>query len=122
MPPQRLPGDPSLEHLKGQARELQRRVRSGDAAAIELVREHHPRRSSLIDGDQAAAIFKLADAQLTIARMYGFPSWPRLRAYVEVVGRYTSSPHRPATAADTEKGRADDFLRHACLTYSNKRS
>ena len=50
-----------------------------------------------------------------IARAYGFSSWPRLRAHVEVVQRYTRNPHHAGPAADP----VDEFLRLACLTYSN---
>ena len=80
MPTHRLPSDPSLEHLKSQARALQRRVRAGDEAALAVVREHHPRLTRLVAGDVASVGLKLADAQLAIARMYGHPSWPRLPA------------------------------------------
>lgn len=66
MPVRDLPGDPSLEHLKNQARDLQQRVRGGDPDAVAAVREFHPRR------------FPLTAAQLVIARQYGFGwgSWP----------------------------------------------
>lgn len=50
-----LPDRPSLRHLKQQARDL---FRSGGAAS-------------------------LTDAQLRVARMYGFPSWPKLKEQVE---------------------------------------
>ncbi len=52
-----LPDRPNLRHLKDQARDL---VRAGTATS-------------------------LTDAQFKIARRYGFPSWPRLKAYVESV-------------------------------------
>lgn len=51
-----LPTAVSLEQLRKQAKDL-RRARS----------------------------LKLAEAQLLVARQYGFPSWPRLRAYVDRV-------------------------------------
>ena len=60
--PRELPEHPSLEHLKKQAR---RRLR--DLAA-------------------SAPGAKLADAQLEIARGYGFPSWRALKAFVEAAG------------------------------------
>jgi hypothetical protein len=37
-----LPGDPSLEHLKKQARNMQQRVRGGDPDAVAAVRGFHP--------------------------------------------------------------------------------
>ena len=61
------------------------------------------------------AELKLADAQLIVARAYGFASWPKLRAHLDVIARYTSSPHKAPPSADG----ADEFLRLACLTYSN---
>jgi ankyrin repeat protein len=57
-----LPDRPNLRHLKDQARDL---LRSGAAQSI-------------------------ADAQFQIARLYGFASWPKLKAHVdsfEEVGR-----------------------------------
>jgi hypothetical protein len=55
------------------------------------VREYHPtsRRSC---GSQAPCV----------ARAYGFPSWPKLRAHLEVVERYSRNPHRapPADPVD----------------------
>lgn len=45
MPTRELPENPNLEHLKNEAKALQRRVRSGDGGALDLVREFHPRRS-----------------------------------------------------------------------------
>ena len=43
MPVRDLPGDPSLEHLRNQARSLQQRVRASDPDAVAAVREFHPR-------------------------------------------------------------------------------
>src|SRR5436305_15308037 len=53
--PQQLPERPDLRHLRGQARDLHR---SGHARS-------------------------LSQAQFRIARRYGFPSWPKLKAHVE---------------------------------------
>ncbi len=38
----RLPRDPSLAHLRKQAKTLQRRAVAGDPEAVALVRELHP--------------------------------------------------------------------------------
>jgi ankyrin repeat protein len=56
-----LPAAPSLEQLRKQAKELVRERRGGSEP------------------------LRLSDAQLALAREYGFPSWPRLKAYVERV-------------------------------------
>src|SRR5581483_10760606 len=53
--PRPLPERPNLRHLKDQAKDL---LKAGTAASI-------------------------TDAQFKIARSYGFPSWPKLRAHVE---------------------------------------
>src|SRR5688572_33488306 len=53
--PRPLPDRPNLRHLKDQAKDL---LHSGAAAS-------------------------LADAQFQIARLYGFASWPKLKAHVE---------------------------------------
>jgi ankyrin repeat protein len=74
-----LPAAPSLEHLRKQSKRLLRACRAGDERAMARVAEHHP--------DPGAPV-KLADAQLVIAREHGFPSWPRLRAYVERVAEH----------------------------------
>jgi hypothetical protein len=55
--PRPLPDRPNLRHLKDQAKDL---LRAGEAAS-------------------------LADAQLKIARLYGFPSWPKLKAHVALL-------------------------------------
>jgi ankyrin repeat protein len=53
--PRPLPDRPNLRHFKDQARDL---VKAGTATSI-------------------------TDAQFKIARLYGFPSWPKLKAHLE---------------------------------------
>jgi ankyrin repeat protein len=55
--PRPLPDRPNLRHLKDQAKDL---VKAGTATSI-------------------------TDAQLQIARLYGFPSWPKLKAHVDAL-------------------------------------
>jgi hypothetical protein len=106
MPTRNLPNDPNLDHLKTQAKTLLRQVREGDPAALALAEEFHPVRN-------------LADAQVVIARSYGFASWPRLGRHLELVNRYSRSPHRQPVGGplDTPAERADEFLRLATLHY-----
>ena len=66
-----FPLHPDPDQLRRQAKELLRDARRGDPAALEEFRQHHP-----APPDLAAA--KLSDAQLALARSYGFPRWPRL--------------------------------------------
>jgi ankyrin repeat protein len=72
-----LPPAPSLEQLRKQAKELLRAHRAGDPQAAARVAAHEPREP-----------LKLTGAQLVVAREHGFPSWPRLRAYVERVAAH----------------------------------
>lgn len=113
MPVRNLPSRPSIEHLKQQAKTLQRQVRTNEPAAVALVAEFHPGASAPFDG------FRLADAQLVIARQYGFPSWPKLRAHLGLVERYSRSPHRQPIGQPltNQHDLADELLRLACLTY-----
>jgi ankyrin repeat protein len=82
-PARTLPAVPNLEQQRKQARELLESARAGDAAALDRFRTRHPRGSSLTQSAERA--FKLSEAQLVIAREYGFPSWPKLKAHIEAV-------------------------------------
>ncbi|HEY5360109.1 MAG TPA: ankyrin repeat domain-containing protein [Streptosporangiaceae bacterium] len=123
MPGIPLPAQPSLENLKKQARILQQLVRAGLPGALDTVAEFHPRLRSLPAADPWQAAFSRADAQLVIARQYGFPSWPRLRRHLAVLAEYSRSPHVQPTGGPVDAaavgmaGLADDFLRLACLVY-----
>jgi ankyrin repeat protein len=90
VPTQDLPEQPSLEQLRNQAKDLQRARRA------------------------AGTPLPLQEAQLAIARSYGFTSWTRLKRHVEVVQRYSRFPDRVTTADD-----ASTFLRLACLNYAD---
>ena len=89
MPIAQLPDNPNLDQLRNQAKTLKRLVRAGVPQALDMVREVHPRLSDISAGTPTATRFSLADAQLVTARRHGFASWPRLRAYLDVVARYS---------------------------------
>jgi hypothetical protein len=108
-----LPANADLDRLKGVAKSLRDLVRAGDDNAIALVRTNHPRLGGLRAGDEAATRFRLSDAQLTLARHHGFPSWPKLRAHVELVRGLARSPHTVASSSDP----AAELLRLGCLDY-----
>ena len=74
-----FPAAPSLEQLRNRARDLQRAHRAGDAGARARVAAQHA---------DATEPLKLSAAQLVVAREHGFPSWPRLRAYVDRVAAH----------------------------------
>jgi hypothetical protein len=115
-----LPDRPSLDDLRRQARTFQRLVRAGLPGALDTVTEFHPRLTAMPAGDPLLAAFALADAQLVIARQYGFASWTGLRQYLAAVDTFTREPHlQPAGGpAGTGQDLADDFVRLACLVYA----
>jgi len=79
-----LPGRPDLDQLRRQARELLRAAAAGDERALRRIR--------VVSQQQT-----LSAAQLAIAREYGYPSWPKLRA--EVLRRQAGT--EPDAGAET---------------------
>jgi uncharacterized protein len=65
-----LPVHPDLRQLRIQAKELLKQARAGDRTALARIEAVSDR-------------LMLASAQLAVARDYGFPSWPRLKAELE---------------------------------------
>lgn len=110
MPVRPLPNDPSLEHLRKQAKRLQRSVDTGDAAARTLVHEFHPHADSVL------ATFTLSEAQLVVARGYGFATWTKLKDYL---ARITPFFWNPPAWPQTPLPPADLYLRLACLDYGS---
>jgi hypothetical protein len=78
-----LPDRPHLDVPKREARELLGAWRNGDRDALERIRGRHPRFSNADDAAIAAGAFRLADAQLVIAREYGFAHWAELKQRIE---------------------------------------
>ena len=70
----KLPDRPSLESLRKQAKKLARGIVAGDAVAIGRARAQLP---------QAELPLSMRDAQLVLAREYGFPGWQDLVKEVE---------------------------------------
>jgi len=75
LPTRQLREHPDLDQLKRQAKELLDAFASGDPAAVQEVNAHYR--------DANPSAFALHDAQLVIARAYGFDSWPKLKAFVD---------------------------------------
>jgi ankyrin repeat protein len=88
MPIRDLPARPSLEHLKKQARQLLRGLLQADPSAAD--------RFQVVQVTHATPAAKLAQAQLVIAREYGFESWANLKAQV---GALSDDPVEALTAA-----------------------
>jgi hypothetical protein len=91
MAAKRLPYRPLPEHYRRQAKDLHKALASAKPAAVERLRQFHPR--AIAAGDA-----KLADAQLVLAREHGFASWPMLMAALrDAAGR--GSPGLPVCEA-----------------------
>src|SRR5215475_3957834 len=65
----KLPARPSLESLRKQAKKLARGIAAGDASAIARAHAQLP---------QTKLPLSQRDAQLVLAREYGFPGWQDL--------------------------------------------
>jgi len=95
-PIRQLREHPDLDQLKRQAKELLKAFAGGEAEAVAEVNAHY----------RAAdpTKFALHDAQLVLARSYGFDSWPKLKAYVDgaTVQRLAEAVHH----GDLEQARA----------------
>jgi Ankyrin repeats (3 copies) len=83
MPVRALPENASLEHLKYQAKDLLKEHADRDAAVAQRIREFQPHWANAADAEIFSAHLTLSDAQLAIAREYGFASWARLKRRIE---------------------------------------
>src|SRR3954466_14210456 len=76
-----LPAHANLEQQRKLAKELLSDFRSGDANAVARIRAELPDKKRIV----------LADAQLVLAREYGFASWTALRDHVAALQKQTIS-------------------------------
>jgi len=79
-----LPGNPDLRQLKAQAKDLRRGVHRGVPEHVTTLARHHPRGAELTADPVARGRVSLRDAQVALARSYGFAGW---QALVSTVGR-----------------------------------
>lgn len=77
LPTRKLREHPDLDQLKRQAKELLDAFSAGNTAAVTEVNAHYH--------DASPFTFALHDAQLVLARAYGFDSWSKLKAFVDGV-------------------------------------
>lgn len=93
LPTRILRDHPDLGQLRRQAKELLEAIRAGNPGALAEANAHH--RGIDLSG------FALHDAQLVLARSYGFDSWPKLKAFVDGI---TVRRLAEAVKADDESG------------------
>src|SRR5215813_14468008 len=91
-----LPSNPNLDKQRKLAKALARDYWRGKSEAIDRVRALHPKPPPPED-------FVLGDAQLVIARGYGFVGWPQMRRKIESL---TKSPTELFKTA-VEEGNVD---------------
>jgi len=103
MPP--IPPSPSLEQLKNQAKDLLWAYRAADPRARLRVQTHHPRVGGASAAGGRGRAFLLSDALLVVAREHGFPSWSKLKASVEAMGRGVGTGAAAAGPAPSAKPR-----------------
>lgn len=110
MPTKRLPARPNLEHLKRQAKDLLNDQRAGEPSALHRIREFHPRFNELDDSSIRSGTYALSDAQLTIAREYGFASWARLSTHISSGDHSTGDQPLHSRIEDATFRRAVELL------------
>jgi len=74
-----IPVNPNLDFDRKQAKTLLDAAQRGDAESLRRMAAHHPRFAGIPNMTTPT----LSDAQLVIAREYGFSSWPRWKHFVE---------------------------------------
>lgn len=87
-----LPARPDPEQLRKQAKDLLKSHRSGDPGALRRFQENHPDFSRASAPELQTAAVSLADAQLVLAREYGFASWPKLKEHLDSLLLDTRDP------------------------------
>ncbi len=80
-----LPDSPNLEQFKNQAKELLKSLKVGYPEAANRFIESHPEFEKTTLKDVFNSPLNLADAQIVLAREYGYPSWPKLKAYIDSI-------------------------------------
>jgi hypothetical protein len=90
----------TLEQARNHARELVKAFRARDHDALDRIRWNHPRFRGLADADIQRRKFALADAQLVIARLHYFESWPELLHHIDALQTQDLHVMRFEAAAD----------------------
>jgi hypothetical protein len=106
-----LPDNPSPNRLRVEARTLQQQAAAGVGDAVDTVRRHHPRADIAL----AAGRFALHDAQLTVARRYGFSGWPALVHFLQAAADLSVDPAR---IDEDDLSTADRFCSFSVLHYT----
>ncbi len=114
LPTRALRENPDLDQLRRQAKELLNAFLASQPDAVAEVNSHYR------EADPSA--FALHDAQLVLARAYGFESWPRLKGYVDgvTVGRLGEAARAGDMAAVRDVLRVRPELIDRCMSGSDE--
>lgn len=85
MPDKSLPNRPNLEQYRKQAKDLLRSHARAELIALDRIARYHPRFQDQSPNLIRAVPFQLADAQLVLAREYGFESWQRFAKQINTL-------------------------------------
>jgi hypothetical protein len=114
----RLPNRPHLDVPKREARALLQDWRAGMPEALERIGRRHPRFQKANPDAITAGKFLLNDAQLVVAREYGFANWSELKERISahtVVGRLREAIHQDDREKVVQLLRANPRLLHIPL-------
>ena len=78
-----LPARPHIDVPKREARALLKAWRDKSSEALERIRRRHPRFHDADETAISSAKFLLNDAQLVLAREYGFSNWAQLKERID---------------------------------------
>jgi hypothetical protein len=117
-----LPEKPHLDIPKREARALLKEWRAKLPEALDRIRRRHPRFCDADDAAISAGKFLLNDAQLVVAREYGFSKWAQLKERIHshtVAGRLQDAIHNDDRVTVVRLLRAHPSLLHIPLWSGN---
>lgn len=117
-----LPKRPHLDVPKREARELLIAWRAKAPEALERIRRRHPKFREVDEAAISATKFLLNDAQLVIAREYGFSNWAELKERINantVAGLLQEAIHQDDPETVVRLLRAHPNLLHIPLWNGN---
>jgi len=117
-----LPQRPHLDIPKREARELLNAWRAAQPEALDRIRRRHPKFQSADPAAIQTAVFRLSDAQLVLAREYGFAHWTELKERItanSVAGALDTAIRADDREAVVQLLRANSKLLHMPVSSGN---
>jgi hypothetical protein len=118
----RLPEKPDLDVPKREARSLLKEWQAKLPEALDRIRRRHPRFHESEDPTISAGKFLLNDAQLVVAREYGFSNWTELKERIKsnaAAGLLLEAIHKDDLQTVDRLLRANPTLLHIPLWSGN---